>query len=68
VTEQTAATRTDGTDEAAHRRPAIPAPRTSPENGARRVPAPDPYDGYPEVRYALEHLTALRPGEPYPGR
>jgi hypothetical protein len=49
-------------------RPAVPAPRQSPENGHEQnydtSPAPDVASesyGYPLIRYAMEHATALRP-------
>jgi hypothetical protein len=47
------------------RRPAIPQPRRSPEDTSAPTPAPspNPYEGYPLVRYALEHLTGLAPDQ-----
>ena len=45
-------------------RPAIPAPRRSPEQRPAESSEPDVpagYPPYPLVRYALEHATALRP-------
>ncbi|NYJ08293.1 hypothetical protein [Petropleomorpha daqingensis] len=48
----------------ARTRPAIPAPRRSPEQGPAQPREPEPpadLPPYPLVRYALEHATALRP-------
>jgi hypothetical protein len=45
-------------------RPVIPAPRRSPEQQPEPGPEPDAADesyGYPLVRYAMEHATALHP-------
>jgi hypothetical protein len=45
-------------------RPAIPAPRRSPEERPARTSEPDlpaDYPLYPLIRYALDHATALRP-------
>jgi hypothetical protein len=55
-------TATNARPHARKTRPAVPAPRRSPEESPAPTTPEDPYDAYPGVRYALEHATALRPG------
>jgi hypothetical protein len=41
---------------------AVPAPRRSPEQSTEPDVTAESY-GYPLIRYAMEHATALRPSE-----
>jgi hypothetical protein len=57
----TTTTRAAGTRD--KNRPAVPAPRRSPEESREEIRepvAPQESYGYPLIRYAMEHATALR--------